>query len=91
MHISFSLLGVFIQSEIQTSDGRMDALVQNKDYIYCFEFKLDESADTAIQQVKEKGYLEPFAHDPRKKIGIGVNFSKELKKVAELKWEEMGN
>jgi hypothetical protein len=89
IHLSFSLLGVYMQSEVQTSDGRMDALIQMKDYVYCLEFKLDKSADEAIQQIKDKGYLEPFAHEGKKRIAIGINFSTETKKVAELKWEEI--
>ena len=47
IHLTFTLLGVYVQSEVQTSDGRMDALIRLKDYIYCIEFKLDESADKA--------------------------------------------
>jgi hypothetical protein len=89
IHLSFTLLGVYVQSEVQTSDGRMDALIQMKDYVYCLEFKLDKSADEAIQQIKDKGYLEPFAHTDKKRIAIGINFSTETKKVAELKWEEV--
>jgi hypothetical protein len=89
VHLTFSLLGVYVQSEIQTSDGRMDALIRMKDYIYCIEFKLDKSADEAIQQIKSKGYLEPFAHENKKRIAIGINFSTEKKKVEELKWEEI--
>jgi hypothetical protein len=89
IHLTFTLLGVYVQSEVQTSDGRMDVLIQMKDYIYCVEFKLDESANKAIQQIKNKGYLEPFAHDHRKRIAIGINFSREKKKVEELKWEEI--
>ena len=89
IHLTFTLLGVYVQSEVQTSDGRMDALIQMKDYIYCIEFKLDESADKAIQQIKDKGYLQPFAHEGKKRIAIGINFSKEKKKVEELKWEEI--
>ncbi len=89
IHLTFTLLGVYIQSEVQTSDGRMDSLVQVKDYIYCFEFKLDESADKAIQQIKDKKYLEPFAHEGKKLIAIGVNFSSEKKKIEEFKWEEI--
>ena len=89
IHLTFTLLGVYVQSEVQTSDGRMDALIRLKDYIYCIEFKLDESADKAIQQIKNKGYLEPFAHEGKKRIAIGINFSREKKKVEELKWEEV--
>ena len=89
IHLTFTLLGVYVQSEVQTSDGRMDALIRLKDYIYCIEFKLDESADKAIQQIKDKGYLVPFAHEEKKLIAIGINFSSEKKKVEELKWEEV--
>jgi hypothetical protein len=89
VHLAFTLLGVYIQSEVQTSDGRMDALVQVKDYIHCFEFKLDKSADEAVQQIKDKGYLVPFAHENKKRIAVGINFSSENKKVEEFKWEEV--
>jgi hypothetical protein len=89
IHLSFSLLGIYVQSQVQTSDGRMDALVQLEDYIYCFEFKLDESAEQAIEQIKEKGYLQPFENDPRKRLAVGVNFSTQMKQVEALKWEEV--
>lgn len=89
IHLTFTLLGVYIQSEVQTSDGRMDALIRLREYVYCIEFKLDESAEKAIQQIKVKGYLLPFSQEHKKLIAIGINFSSETKKVAELKWEEI--
>ena len=89
IHLTFTLLGVYVQSEVQTSDGRMDALIRLPNYIYCIEFKLDKSADEAIQQIKEKGYLTPFAHENKKRIAVGINFSSEKKKVEEFKWEEV--
>ncbi|MDI9859760.1 ATP-binding protein [Flectobacillus roseus] len=89
IHLTFTLLGVYVQSEVQTSDGRMDALIRLKDYVYCIEFKLDESATKAIEQIKAKGYLTPFAYEGKKLIAIGINFSREKKKVEELKWEEV--
>jgi hypothetical protein len=89
IHLTFTLLGVYIQSEVQTSDGRMDALIRLQDYVYCIEFKLDESAEKALKQIKDKGYLQPFSQEHKKLIAIGINFSSETKKVAELKWEEI--
>jgi hypothetical protein len=89
IHLAFTLLGVYVQSEVQTSDGRLDVLIRLKDYVYCIEFKLDQSADKAIQQIMDKGYLRPFAHDNKKRIAIGINFSTEKKKVEELKWVEL--
>ena len=89
IHLTFTLLGVYIQSEVQTSDGRMDALIRLQDYVYCIEFKLDESAEKALQQIKDKGYLQPFSQEHKKLIAIGINFSTETKKVAGLEWEEI--
>ena len=39
----------------------------------------------ALQQIEEKGYAKPFAHDRRKVFRIGVAFSSELKSIAEWK------
>ena len=77
MYVFFSLLGLYVEVERHTTDGRMDILVQTKDYIYIFELKIDKSADIALQQIEEKGYAKPFAHDPRRLFKIGLNFSTE--------------
>ena len=99
IHLTFRLLGIYIESQVQTSDGRMDALVQTQDYVYAFEFKLDGSATEALQQVKNKGYLIPYLHQNNAErrlterrpicIGVGVNFSTETKKIQEILWEEI--
>lgn len=85
IHLMFSLLGTYIQSEVSSAGGRCDARVQTGDQIYVFEFKLDKSAAEALQQIKDKGYLAPYADSPKEKIAVGLNFSSELHKVAE--WE----
>jgi hypothetical protein len=89
IHLTFRLLGIYVESQVQTSDGRMDALVKVNDYIYAFEFKLDESAEVALQQVKDKGYLQPYFHQNKTCIGVGINFSTVTKKVEKLVWEEI--
>ncbi len=88
IHLTFKLLGIYVESEVQTSDGRLDSFVKLPDYIYCFEFKLDGSATKALQQIKDKAYLEPYLNEGKTCIGIGINFSKKTKKVQELKWEK---
>ena len=62
-------------------------IVQTKDYIYIFEFKLDRSADEALRQIEDKGYARPFAVDTRQLYKIGVNFSSEKRCVEEWKVE----
>ncbi len=62
----FKMLGFYTNVERHTTDERMDMLVQTKDYIYIFEFKIDKSADAALRQIEEKQYAKPFETDPRK-------------------------
>jgi hypothetical protein len=88
IHLTFRLLGIYIESQVHSSDGRLDALVQTKDYVYCFEFKLNGKAELALQQIKDKGYLTPYLHTNKTCIGIGLNFSKKLKKVEKIVWEK---
>ncbi len=89
LHLTFKMMGIYTLSEVHSSDGRMDALVQLDNAIYAFEFKLDKTAEIAIQQIKDKGYLEPFRNENKPLIAIGVNFSTEMKAVEEILVEEM--
>ena len=85
MYIIFELLGEYVQTERQTSNGRIDILLQTKDYVYVMELKVDGTADEALAQIEEKGYAKPFAADPRKLCKIGVNFSSATRRIEEWK------
>jgi hypothetical protein len=78
-------LSFYIDVERHTSDGRMDMLMQTKDYIYILEFKMDKSADEALAQIEEKQYAKPFEMDSRKLYKIGVNFSSTTRWIEEWK------
>ena len=64
-------------AEKETSEGRIDCVVECPKYVYILEFKLNGSADAALQQVKDKDYAAPYAADQRTVVGIGINFSSE--------------
>jgi hypothetical protein len=83
IHLTFSLAGVFVQSEINSSNGRLDAVVETADTVYIFEFKLDKSSKEALQQIIDRNYFQAFQNSSKKLVGIGVNFSKEKKEVAD--------
>ena len=88
MYVFFTLLGLYVEVERHTTDGRMDILVQTKDYIYIFELKINQSAEVALRQIEEKGYAQPFATDPCNLFKIGVNFSTAKRCVADWKVKE---
>ncbi len=77
VHIIFHLLGMYMRSEVNTTQGRADAIVETGDAVYCLEFKLDKSAELALRQIKSKEYLTPWCHTDKKLIAIGINFSSE--------------
>ena len=87
VYVFFMLLGLYVEVERHTTNGRMDILVQTKDYIYIFELKIDQSADAALKQIEEKGYAKPFAADPRKLFKIGLNFSTEKRCIDDWRVE----
>ena len=59
-YLLLRLLSVYtVYSEKEQSQGRVDCIVETPDYIYIFEFKLDGSAEQALQQIQEKGYAKP--------------------------------
>ena len=88
VYIIFRMMGFYVQAEYPTSDGRMDMIVQTSKFVYIFEFKIDKSADEALQQINEKGYGDQFIHDSRKLFKIGVNFSSKTRKISDWKISE---
>lgn len=81
----FKLLGLYVDVERHTTDGRMDILVETKDYVYILELKIDQSADVALQQIEDKQYAKPFEDDGRTIYQIGVSFSSQTKRINEWK------
>ena len=81
LFIVFRLAGLYTKVEYHTSRGRIDLVLQTDSYVYVMEFKLDGSAEQALQQIEEKQYALPFAKDSRKVYTIGVNFSSETRNI----------
>lgn len=78
--------GCTLLTEKTQAVGRVDAVLEFKDYVYIFEFKPDGSASEALRQIEEKHYAEPYLNDPRRVFCIGVDFSSETMTVKE--WKE---
>lgn len=81
IYLVFKYLGIFIESEVNTANGRLDAVVEAGDRVYILEFKLDQSCEIALAQIRSKGYGEKYSHSGKEVFGVGINFSSELKTV----------
>ena len=81
----FRLLGLYVEAESATNDGRIDAVVRTGDAVFIFEFKLDNDP-TALAQIKEKEYFKKYLLDRREIYIVGVNFDSEKGNL--IGWEE---
>ena len=81
IYILFKYLGIYVQSEVHTTKGRADSIVQTPTHIYFLEFKINSDGATALQQIKTKKYANAYAADSRTKIGIGINFNTQTREL----------
>ncbi|MDR0613509.1 MAG: ATP-binding protein, partial [Dysgonamonadaceae bacterium] len=78
-YLLFTLMGQFVQTEVKSAKGRADAVVKTSDTVFVFEFKMDTNgtAEDALKQIDDKGYLIPYTADGRKTVKVGAEFSAE--------------
>ena len=89
IHLIFTMVGTDVRSEVHTPIGRMDTIVITNERIFLFEFKMNETAEMAIQTIKDRHYAESLRHRNKPITAIGVSFSVKTKGVAEWKQEEL--
>ena len=77
----FMLLGISITAESKTNQGRIDAVAANEDFVFVFEFKLDKSKETALEQIKNRDYYRRYMNSGKKILLVGVNFDMELGQI----------
>lgn len=84
MYLIMKLMGFYVKTEYETSDGRIDMVVKTDNFIYVMEFKMKSTSKAAMQQIKDKEYALPFMTDSREVILIGVAFSAKTRRLK--KW-----
>ena len=87
-YLVFSLIGSFIKVEEESAHGRADVVITLPSVVYVMELKFDGSADTALRQIDEKGYLIPYTADGKRLVKVGVNYSSEERTITEWRIEE---
>ena len=81
IHLVFSYLSVFVNSEVHSSLGHADAVVQTLTDVYIFEFKFNKNAQQGLDQIKKTDYAGKYRASDKVITGIGVNFSSDKKTI----------
>ena len=76
-YLIFSMLNVYVQTQVKCARGRADMVVFMPDAIYVMELKLNGTAQDALQQIDDKGYALRYATDGRRIVKVGMGFSIE--------------
>ena len=90
-YLVFRLMGQHVHTEVHNIVGRADCVVELKDTIYLFEFKLwsTGSPEDAITQIEEKGYAIPYKSSGKKLIAVGASFDEAKRNIGAWKAKEL--
>lgn len=82
------LLGLDFQSEVMTSVGRIDMVIQTKKYVYILEFKFNKPIEEALSQIEDRRYHEKYLTSGKEIVRIGMVFTHKAKKL-HIEWKEL--
>jgi len=82
LYLIFSMLNIYVRTQVKCAGGRVDMVVWMPDTVYVFELKVNGTAQEALQQIDGKSYAIPYQTDGRPVVKVGVKFDAE-KRVPE--------
>ena len=79
MYLIFSMLNVYVRTQVKCAGGRVDMVVWMPDTVYVFELKMDDTAENALKQIDSKNYALPFQANGRRVVKVGVRFNADTR------------
>jgi hypothetical protein len=79
MYLIFSMLNVYVRTQVKVAGGRADMVVWMPDTIYVFELKVSGTAQQALEQIDSHDYALPYQTEGRKVVKIGVKFNADTR------------
>lgn len=70
-----------ISVETSTNRGRIDATIETDRYVYLFEFKLHDTAESALAQIHERKYYERYLASGKTIQLIAVAFNLSTRNI----------
>jgi hypothetical protein len=79
MYLIFSMLNVYVRTQVKCAGGKADMIVWMPDTVYVFEMKVNGTAQEALEQIDTKGYAIPYEAGDRRVVKVGVKFNKDTR------------
>jgi hypothetical protein len=80
----FTLLGLRIDAEVHTNEGKIDCVLQTDNTVYIIEFKLNDTKEAALQQIHDKKYAQKYQGGFKEIILLGVEFDQKTRNIGEF-------
>ena len=77
LYVLLSACPFRVTAEDRQAQGRADIVVESDERVFIFELKVDGTAAEALEQIKERGYTEPYKALGKPIHLIGLNFKSE--------------
>lgn len=81
IYMAFSMLNSIVDTEVKSVLGRADVVIQTNADIFVLELKVDDTAESALQQINSKGYTIPYEADGRKLTKCGICISSSARNI----------
>ncbi|GHV12262.1 ATPase AAA [Fibrobacterales bacterium] len=80
-YVIVRMLGIYSRVEVHTAVGSVDAVIEEKDFVYVIEFKLNDTAEAALAQIESKDYALSYNGQGKKVVKLGIEFDKEKRNI----------
>ncbi len=80
-YLIFSMLNVYVRTQVKCAGGRIDMVVWMPNITYVFELKVNGTAQNALAQIDDRGYAFPYQAENRKVVKIGVKINAETRTI----------
>ena len=84
-YLIFSMLNVYVRTQVKVAGGRTDMVIFMPDTIYIMELKVGDTARHALEQIDVHGYAKPYLTDGRQVVKVGIRLDADKHTVDE--WE----
>ena len=85
VYVILRSIGVGVDAEVMTNEGRIDMTCETPAGIWLMEFKLDRPAEEALAQIDARNYADKYAFAGKKVMKLGLSFSSEKRTVVDAR------
>ena len=81
LYLIFSMLNVYVRTQVKCAGGRTDMVVFMSDAIYVLELKINDTAQNALNQILERGYARQYMSDGRRVVMVGIRMDLDTRTI----------